>query len=128
MVPRSAAIRSMNQMSGTAMMPPVPELRAGLGVGRDARRVVVGCPGDQARAEDPEQVTPPVALAPGRGRRARSRGRIAEFGRHGYHCTLDCRGWPKASSYGAIDVRRRSSDIRTVGKRHGPFGIILFPK
>jgi hypothetical protein len=86
MVPRSAAIRPMNQMSGTAMMPPVPELRAGLGVGRDARRVVVGCPGDQARAEDPEQVTPPVALAAGcgwRGLRVGGRGRVAEFGGHG---------------------------------------------
>jgi len=44
---------------------PVAELGAGLGVGRDARRVVVRCPGDQARANDPEQVTPLAAWLAG---------------------------------------------------------------
>jgi hypothetical protein len=41
---------------------PVAELGAGLGVCRDARRVVVVGAGDQARAEDPEQVTQLVVL------------------------------------------------------------------
>jgi hypothetical protein len=35
---------------------PVTELGASLGVGRDARRVAVGGPGNQAGAEDAEQV------------------------------------------------------------------------
>jgi len=41
---------------------PVPELGTSLGVGRDARRVVVGGPGHQARAEYSEQMTQLVAL------------------------------------------------------------------